>query len=69
MKSKKAKKANLERKRGMFFQVGMVLSLAFVLLAFNWKTERSYDENWLTLGENIIEDDFVEVTIQQKKQL
>jgi protein TonB len=68
MKSKKSKKANLERMRGIFFQIGMVISLTFVLLAFNWTTERSYDDDWMTLGEKIIDDDIAEVTIQKKKK-
>ena len=36
MKIKKSKKANLEDKRLIFFEIGMILTLAFVLMAFEW---------------------------------
>ena len=36
MKIKKSKKANLEDKRMIFFEIGMILTLAFVLMAFEW---------------------------------
>lgn len=35
---KKSKNADLERKRFILFEVGMIVSLAVVLLAFNWKS-------------------------------
>jgi protein TonB len=44
MKMKKTKKANLENKRTMFFQIGFVVSLALVLLAFEWTTVRSNEK-------------------------
>jgi periplasmic protein TonB len=37
MKTKKSNKANLENKRGLFFQIGTVLVLIAVLAAFEWK--------------------------------
>lgn len=41
MKIKKSKKANLENKRNLFFLIGLVLALASVLYAFEWKTNKS----------------------------
>ncbi|WP_423130361.1 energy transducer TonB [Gaoshiqia sp. Z1-71] len=38
MKTKKTNHADLETKRPVFFSIGLVLSLAAVLLAFSWKT-------------------------------
>jgi protein TonB len=38
MKTKKSQKANLENKRGLFFQIGFVLVLAVILVAFEWST-------------------------------
>ncbi len=45
MKIKKSKKANLENKRGLFFQIGLILVLSIVLYAFEWGTplERNYE--------------------------
>jgi protein TonB len=39
MESKKSKKADLENKRGLFLQIGFVLTLAFVLIAFEWTSK------------------------------
>lgn len=38
METRKTRKANLERKRFVFLQIGMIVSLAAVLVAFEWKT-------------------------------
>lgn len=70
MKSKKSKKANLERKRGMFFRIGMIFSFSIVLLAFNWTTESCYDiDDWMLRGEAIIDEETSEVTVQKKKEI
>ncbi len=37
METKKNNRANLEKKRLQFFQLGLLLSLGFVLVAFEWK--------------------------------
>jgi protein TonB len=34
MELKKSEKADLERKKGIFFQLGLIFSLAVVLVAF-----------------------------------
>ena len=39
MKTKKTPNADLERKRPIFFSIGLVLSLGLVLAAFSWKTQ------------------------------
>ena len=39
MEIKKYKKYDLERRRPMFFGMGMIISLSFVLVAFEWKAE------------------------------
>ncbi|HPE35252.1 MAG TPA: energy transducer TonB [Bacteroidales bacterium] len=38
MEEKKSKKADLENKKTIFLQIGFVIALAIVLLAFNYKT-------------------------------
>jgi len=38
MKAKKSPRANLENKRIVFTQIGLIITLALVLLAFEWKT-------------------------------
>jgi protein TonB len=40
MEIKKSASKNLERKRGLYFQLGLVISLSFSLLAFQYTTHR-----------------------------
>lgn len=39
MENKKSKRANLENKRMIIFQSGLVIALSLVLVAFEWKSE------------------------------
>lgn len=58
MEAKKTEKADLNRKSGMFFNVGLLVSLLIVTAAFEW---RQYDDGDLVeLG--AINDDFEELT-------
>lgn len=38
MKTKKTRKANLENKKSLFFQAGLIVALSLTLLAFEWGT-------------------------------
>lgn len=38
MELKKSEKADLEKKRGVFFQLGLIFTMAVVLIAFEWKS-------------------------------
>lgn len=65
METKKNPEADLENKRGLYFLVGLVLVLAIVLVAFEWKT---YEKGTSSLGElkvEEIEDEMIPIT-QQK---
>lgn len=67
MRIKKSAKANLEKRRGVFFQIGLIVSLSMVLLAFEWTTIRSHtiDLNRMERGELI--EEWAEVTVHKKK--
>jgi len=41
MKNIKTDKANLEKKRGLFFQIGFIIVFSVLLLAFEWESEVS----------------------------
>lgn len=41
METKKSPKANLENKRALFYMIGMVISLALALVAFEWETKQT----------------------------
>ena len=38
MEVKKSPKADLEGKKGIFFEIGLTLALAVLLFAFEWKS-------------------------------
>ncbi len=57
MELKKNPKADLSRKSGLFMNIGMAVSLFFIIVAFEW---RSYDDSGLVdLG--TVEDDFEDI--------
>jgi len=64
MEAKKSKKADLEPKKVIFMQVGMIIALAVVLLAFNY---RSYERGSM-LNMQIQVDDTPEEIIPITKQ-
>ena len=66
MEAKKSPKADLERKRTVFIQIGLIVALAAVLVAFEWK---SYDIEQISMGERQVEnveDEMIEITQQNK---
>lgn len=68
MRLKKSNKANLEKKRGIFFQIGFIVSLSIVLLAFEWTTIRTNDIEWANLGKGIVDEELAINTIHKEKK-
>lgn len=67
MEIKKSPKANLENKRVIFIQIGLVLALGLVLFGFEYK---SYDKIELDMVERVVEDipeELVQITKQEVK--
>ncbi len=64
MEAKKSEKANIERTKGLFFEAGLVVALAVVICAFEWKT---YDkgEEAVMVTESVAQ---VEEMVIQTKQ-
>jgi len=66
MEAKKTPKADLESKRTLFVQIGLIVALAAMLVAFEWKT---YDIKQTDLGGRTaekVEEDLIEITNQNK---
>jgi len=67
MKDKrKAPKADLESKKTLFIEIGMVIALAAVLLAFEWK---SYEKLEINLSSRVADDvpeEMIEITQHEK---
>ena len=53
MEQKKTEQADLEKKRGLFLQIGLVVVMGLVLLAFEWKSKPKLDN---TFGERLAEE-------------
>jgi protein TonB len=67
MESKKNPKVNLERKRGLFLQIGLVIALLIVLAAFEYK---SYEKSVYNLGQlnlDDLEEEIIPITKQELK--
>ena len=67
MLPKKNPKISLENKKGMFFQVGLAVTLIVVLISFEWK---SYDKSNYNLGDlnlDDMEEEIIPITRQEVK--
>ncbi len=66
MEVKKTDRANLEKKKGLFLEIGLVTVLALILIAFEWTSK---PEMTNTLGQEIeaeIEEEIIPITRQQE---
>ena len=67
MEVKKNPKVSLENKKGMFFQIGLAVTLLAILIAFEWK---SYDKTNYNLGDlnlDDMEEEIIPITRQEVK--
>ena len=67
MQSKKNPEVDLEKKRGLYLQIGFIISLLLVLAAFEYK---SYDKTDSSLGElnlDDLEEEIIPITKQEIK--
>jgi len=67
MKTKKTNKANLERYRGTFRQMGIVLALGLVFIAFEYTNADVTTSSYDTPNEIIVEPDYVPITKVRKE--
>lgn len=57
METKKSKRADLEPKKSIFLQIGIVIALGLTLAAFEWESpvkQLVVTEKWETLGEDFV---------------
>ena len=62
MEAKKSPKADLENKKTLFIQIGLVIALVLCLLAFNWTTGQKNDSVFEGMTEQAIEEEQIPVT-------
>jgi len=67
MEVKKTDKANLEKNRGMFLQLGYVIVLGLVLLAFEWGTRPSEIDALAGMEDMDLEEEIIPITRQQNE--
>lgn len=65
MEAKKSDKANLEDKRGLFLQIGLVVALGAILYAFEWTSRPNIDLEMFATSDAAIEEEIVPITRQQ----
>jgi protein TonB len=63
MELKKSPKANIERYRALFFQIGLIVTLGIVLAAFEWSTKQETFNNDIPEGTTIIDEDLPPITL------
>jgi len=66
MEIKKSKKADLENKKGIFFQLGMVVVLAITLIAFEWTSKPDRSNSLGELADLDLEEEIIPITRQQE---
>lgn len=69
MEQKKTEKANLENKRGFFFEIGFIATLAVLLLAFEWSTKVEKAEDLGTVDINVDDEEMPPMTEQPQVEL
>lgn len=66
MELKKSPKADLENKRNIFVQLGLVMSLGITLLAFSWTTRVEQATTLGTMAQQDVEDEIIPITRQEE---
>lgn len=67
MEIKKNPKISLEKKRGLFLQIGMGVSLVLILLAFEWRSYEKSEHNLGQLQMENTEEEIIPITRQDLK--
>ena len=62
MEVKKSEKASLQNKRLLFVEIGFVVALLAVLLAFEWSSKEKADTSLLAENKELIEEEIIPIT-------
>jgi len=66
MELKKTDEANLEKKRAIFLEIGFVVVLSLVLLAFEWTSSKSDGAGLGSLDDLMTEEEIIPITRQEE---
>jgi len=62
MELKKSKKADLEHRRLLFMEIGMVIALGIALLAFEWQVAPQGEDKNIVVAQATVEEEIVPIT-------
>jgi periplasmic protein TonB len=68
MELKKSDRANLEKKKGLFLQIGLVTVLALLLIAFEWTTREVATGTLGELADVVLEEEIIPITRPEEIQ-
>ncbi len=68
MELKKSEKADLEKKKGLFLQIGLVTVLAMLLIAFEWTTREISTGGLGELADVVMEEEIIPITRPEEVQ-
>ena len=68
MELKKSEKANLEKKKGLFLQIGLATVLALLLIAFEWTTREVTTGSLGELSDVVMEEEIIPITRPEEIQ-
>ncbi|PKP38690.1 MAG: energy transducer TonB [Bacteroidetes bacterium HGW-Bacteroidetes-15] len=66
MELKKSPKADLEKKKVLFIEIGLVVSLLVVLMAFEWKSTGGVNTDFASLQDIVVEEEMIPITEQEE---
>jgi protein TonB len=66
MELKKAKSADLEKRKGMFIEIGLVIALAIVLVAFEWTKGEGRGDDDSVVADIQMEDEMMQITRREE---
>lgn len=66
MEVKKSPKVNLEKQKGMFIQMGLVVSLGLMFIAFEWTQSDIKKQEFNVIEEVALEEEMVPITRQEE---
>ena len=68
MKAKKTPKADLEHNKGIFFELGLIIALSLVLIAFEWTSTELLSSEMLMAEDQEFEEEIIPITYEKQAQ-
>jgi protein TonB len=66
MEPKKSKQADLEKRKGMFLEIGLVVALSVILVAFEWTKGEGKEDDTEVVQEIQFEDEMMQITRREE---